>query len=305
MELEETVRANGAIPITIGILNGKAIIGMSKDEIKELCESAGSGKTVKVSRRDIPYILGQTGSPLNGGTTIAGTLALASAFRLKILATGGLGGVHKGAETTMDISADLSELSRTPMAVISSGIKSFLDVPRTLEYLETLGVFVSTFGTKGQKVNVPGFLSHDSGYPSPNVVESAEEAAKIARVIWSGDLGSGALFFNPIPEEWEIPRTVMDEIVSTAVDEAKDIIGKDNTPYILKKIEEKTGGSSLDANRKLILSNAKIGAEMAVAVHNDWSADQEAVNAHWREQQSKDERKSSYWTDKKSGKKRW
>ncbi|KAF3939396.1 hypothetical protein ABW19_dt0209788 [Dactylella cylindrospora] len=263
-EVEETVRNNGAVPATIGILNGQIKIGMEPEELEELTESARSEKTAKISRRDITYRIAQLGEPLNGGTTIGGTLVLADLAGIRVFATGGLGGVHKGGESSLDISADLIELGRTPVSVISSGMKSFLDVARTLEVLETHGVFVSTFGKRGEKVEVPGFFSRESGYLSPNIIESPQEAANMIFHASLLKIRSGNLFFNPVPKEFEIPKSEMDPIIASAVEKASTIIGKDNTPAVLDEILKQSEGRSLQANWNLVLHNAKVGAQVAI-----------------------------------------
>ncbi|KAK6360516.1 hypothetical protein TWF730_006657 [Orbilia blumenaviensis] len=263
LEMEETVRENGAVPATIGILNGKIFVGMTNEQLKELTESAGSETTHKISRRDIAYHLGSSGTRLNGGTTIAGTILLATMAGIRIIATGGLGGVHKGGENSLDISADLTELSRNSVAVVTSGMKSFLDTPRTMEFLETQGVFVSTFGNKTDRVDIPGFFSRESGYPSPYIVEGPEEAARIFFSSQRLGLTSGSLYFNPIPEEFEIPKSEIDPIIAAAVEKSSSITGKDNTPAVLAEIVKQTEGRSMEANRHLVLNNARIGARMA------------------------------------------
>jgi pseudouridylate synthase / pseudouridine kinase len=182
--LESIVRVNGAIPATIGILDGIARVGLDPEELIRLTASAGKSSTLKLSRRDLGYVCGSrlAGKAFNGGTTISGTMVLAHLAGIKVFATGGLGGVHRGAESSMDISADLTELGRTPVAVISSGCKSFLDIPRTLEYLETQGVGVGTFadGRKGD-VDFPAFYSRNSGVKSPVTIENELQAAGIIR----------------------------------------------------------------------------------------------------------------------------
>ncbi|KAK6359828.1 hypothetical protein TWF696_000964 [Orbilia brochopaga] len=266
LEMEEMVRANGAVPATIGILNGQIYVGMTKDQLKELTESAGSENTIKISQRDIAYSVGQLGPPMNGGTTIAATIKIAALSGIRVVATGGLGGVHKGGESSMDVSADLAVLGREKINLVTSGMKSFLDTARTLEYLETQGVFVSTFGKRGEKVDIPGFYSRESGHPSPHVVESPEEAGRIAFYSDMLKLDSGNVFFNPIPEEFEIPKSEMDPIIESAVEKSKSITGKDNTPAVLNEILKQTEGRSVAANRQLVLNNAKIGAQLAVHI---------------------------------------
>ncbi|KAF3903637.1 hypothetical protein AA313_de0205465 [Arthrobotrys entomopaga] len=264
LEMEHTVRDHGAVPATIGILNGKIHIGMTNEQIEELALSAGTERTSKISSRDIAYHLGKSGFPMNGGTTIAGTIKIAHSVGIKVVATGGLGGVHKGGENSMDISTDLMELGKSGIAVVTSGMKSFLDTPRTMEYLETQGVFVSTFGNPNEKVDIPGFFSRESGYKSPYVVESSEEAANIFFASQLLNLHSGCLFFNPIPEQYEIPKAEMDPIIESATSKSSNITGKDNTPAVLNEIVKQTEGRSIRANRKLVLNNAKTGAQIAV-----------------------------------------
>jgi len=185
LELESIVRANGAVPATIGIIDGIAKVGLTKLDLTRLTDPEYGSTTLKVSCRDLPFVLGSTtcdGTKYSGGTTVAATMRMAHAADIAIFATGGLGGVHRGVENTMDISADLTELGKNPTAVISSGCKSFLDIPRTLEYLETQGVLVSTFAQPGQShVPFPAFWSRDSGFKSPSIVTSSAQAASIIR----------------------------------------------------------------------------------------------------------------------------
>ncbi|KAF2268494.1 hypothetical protein CC78DRAFT_372128 [Lojkania enalia] len=260
--LESVVRVNGGVPATIGILDGIARVGMSPEEIIRLTESAGKKNTLKLSRRDLSYVCGLrlAGKTFNGGSTIAGTMLLAHLAGIKIFGTGGLGGVHRGAESSMDISADLTELGRTPVAVISSGCKSFLDIPRTLEYLETEGVGVGTFadGRKGD-VNFPAFYSRDSGVKSPTTIADEIEAAAIIHAHNSLEIQSGLLFANPCPIEAAIPQGEMDSVIEEAIRqaEASGATGKDNTPFILAKIKELSKGKSIPVNRALIEANVR------------------------------------------------
>ena len=204
---------------------------------------------------------------MNGGTTIAGTLVLAHLAGIKVFATGGLGGVHKGGESSMDVSADLTELGRTPMALISSGCKSFLDIPRTLEYLETQGVGVGTFadGREGN-VDFPAFWTRDSGVRSPVTIEDEKQAAAILHAQLSLPLQSGLLFANPIPENYSLPKSKMDEIMAQAVRDAEEQgkTGNDNTPFVLNRIKELSDGSTIAANRELVNSNIIRGTKVAV-----------------------------------------
>ncbi|KAF2195446.1 hypothetical protein K469DRAFT_722679 [Zopfia rhizophila CBS 207.26] len=266
--LESVVRVNGGAPATIGILDGLARVGMSPEELIRLTESAGKETTLKLSRRDLSYVCGLrlTGKKFNGGTTIAGTMLLAHLAGIKVFGTGGLGGVHRGAESSMDISADLTELGRTPVTVVSSGCKSFLDIPRTLEYLETEGVGVGTFadGRKGN-VDFPAFWSRESGIKSPMVIGNEIEAAAIIHAQNSLQISSGLLFANPCPAEAAIPKEAMDPIIHEAIRQAdaSGASGKDNTPFILSKIKELSGGKSILANRALIESNVRRAAIVA------------------------------------------
>ncbi|RDW74704.1 pseudouridine-5'-phosphate glycosidase/carbohydrate kinase family protein [Aspergillus mulundensis] len=267
--LETVVRANGAVPATIGVVRGVARVGLAADELIELASRAEKKDALKVSRRDLGYIcgLGVAGKPLYGGTTVSGTMVLAHLAGIKVFGTGGLGGVHRGAESSMDISADLTELGRTPVAVISSGCKSFLDIPRTLEYLETEGVCVGTFADGRQgPVDIPAFFSRDSGIKSPKVIENEAEAAGIIYAQSRLPISSGMLFANPVPVEHSIPQGEIDAAINEAVHlaEVEGHHGSDNTPYILAKIKELSGGRSVAANRALVEANVKRAARVAV-----------------------------------------
>lgn len=226
-----------------------------------------------------------TGRKLHGGTTIAGTMILARAAGIRVFGTGGLGGVHRGGENTMDVSADLTELGRTRVAVISSGPKGFLDIPRTLEYLETQGALVATFadGRTGD-IDLPAFWARESGIRSPFVVEDEKQAA--AMILAQERLGieSGMLFANPIPTEHEIPREVMDDIINTAVLEADQMgfSGNQNTPYILKRIRELSNGMSAPANLHLVQSNVARAARVAVELAKLEGAASGASSHHYQ-----------------------
>ncbi|KAK5452265.1 hypothetical protein LTS15_007331 [Exophiala xenobiotica] len=285
--LESLIRVNGGVPATIGILNGTARVGMQAEELIELVSTAGSENTWKISRRDLGFIggLGLRGQKLNGGTTIAGTMVLAHLAGIKIFATGGLGGVHRGGEKSMDVSADLTELGRTPVAVISSGCKSFLDIPRTLEYLETQGVGVGTFadGREGN-VDFPAFFSRDSGVRSPKTILDEADAAAIVYAQSQFPIQSGLLFANPVPEHSAMAKQDIDSIISQAVAEAeeKGIGGNANTPYILKRIRELSQGSSVKANKALVEANVvrgtKVAVELAKLERHDGAAPQRQNN---------------------------
>ncbi|KAK3634575.1 hypothetical protein LTR56_011019 [Elasticomyces elasticus] len=266
-KLESLIRINGGVPATIGIQEGIAKVGMSADEINRLVSA--SSEAGKVSRRDLAFVCGVTmdGKRLNGGTTVAGTMLLAHKAGIRVFATGGLGGVHRGVEETFDISADLTELGRTPVAVISSGCKSFLDIPRTLEYLETQGVAVYTFADgRRSEIEFPAFYSRDSGVLSPGVVLDEVEAANMLHAHFSLGLQSGLHFANPIPEEFSIPHAEMEVTIEQALEEAEaaGATGSEITPFILTKIKELTGGDSVEANKALVEANVVRGTRLAV-----------------------------------------
>lgn len=242
---------------------------MSADDIIDLISTAGSEDTWKVSRRDLGLIsgLGLRGRRLNGGTTVSATMILAHLAGVRVFATGGLGGVHRGAETSFDISADLTELGRTPVAVVASGCKSFLDIPKTLEYLETQGVGVSTFADgRSGAVDFPAFFSRDSGVRSPHTIQTEADAAAIIYAQHQFRLQSGLLFANPVPEVAAMARENIDNIIQLAVAEAeqKGISGNKNTPYILKRIRELSKNDSVTANKALIEANVIRGTRIAV-----------------------------------------
>ncbi len=267
--LESLVRVNGGVPATIGILDGIARVGLEPEELIRLISTAGSKDTWKISRKDLGFIGGLgglRGQKLNGGTTISGTMVLAHLAGIKVFATGGLGGVHRGGENSMDVSADLTELGRTPVCVVSSGCKSFLDIPRTLEYLETQGVGVGTFadGREGV-VDFPAFFSRDSGVKSPQTIQNEQDAAAIVHAQFSLPVHSGLLFANPVPVEAGMKREEIDDIIEAAVREAEDmgIKGAKNTPYVLKRIRELSNNASVTANKALIEANVVRGTKVA------------------------------------------
>lgn len=281
--LESLVRQNGGVPATVGILNGKAHVGMRPEDLIELISTAGNKDTRKISRRDLGYIgglAGLRGQKLHGGTTISGTMILAHLAGIKVFATGGLGGVHRGGENSMDISADLTELGRTPMAVVSSGCKSFLDIPRTLEYLETHGVGVATFadGRNGE-VDFPAFFSRESGVKSPFTIQNEADAAAIIHAQFQLPVHSGLLFANPVPENAGMTRSEIDGIIAQAVKEAEDmgITGSKNTPYVLKRIRELSNNASVGANEALIKANVVRGTKVAVELATLECADKEDI----------------------------
>ncbi len=255
LNVERIVRENGAIPATIAILHGKLHVGLNVEQLNLL----GTAKDVwKVSLRDMPYVVSQK---LMGATTVAATMRIAAMAGIKIFVTGGIGGVHRGAEKTMDISADLTEMSQTNVAVVSAGVKSILDIGLTLEYLETLGVPVVTFGSP----DFPSFYSRKSGFKSPLHLSSPTEIAALLKAKWDMGLNGSVLIANPIPAEKEFPFEKMEELIEEALQNAneKKIIGKEITPFILKFIADKTSGESLESNISLVYNNAKLGALIA------------------------------------------
>ncbi|KAK4681483.1 hypothetical protein QC764_107770 [Podospora pseudoanserina] len=265
LNLEQIVRDHGAIPAVCGIYAGQATVGLTPEEITTMCDQGAK----KVSRRDLAYLIGQgiCGNKIHGGTTIAGTMILARQAGIRVFGTGGLGGVHQGGENTMDISADLTELGRTRVAVVSSGVKGFLDIPKTLEVLETQGVLVATFadGKDQKEVDFPAFWARESGVKSPAVVWDEKEAAAILLAQEKYDIETGMLFVNPLPKEFEIPRSEMEEVIRIAVKEAEEKApGNENTPFVLRRIRELTDGRSVIANKALVRDNVARAAKIAV-----------------------------------------
>jgi len=256
LRVEEIIRGKGAVPATIGIINGKLIAGLTSEEIDYMGKTSG---IAKVSRRDIPYIVS---SGKDGATTVASTMIIAEMAGIKVFATGGIGGVHRGAETTMDISADLEELSQTDVAVVCAGAKSILDIGLTLEYLETKGVPVLGYNTD----ELPAFYTRKSGFPVDYNMDSPKGIADLLRVKWELELHGGVVVANPIPEEFSMDQSFITDIIEKAVVEAqeKGIKGKDTTPFLLAKIKEITGGDSLAANIELVYNNARLAAQIAV-----------------------------------------
>ncbi|KAJ6785427.1 hypothetical protein PWT90_10170 [Aphanocladium album] len=265
----ELVRSHGGIPAIIAIVDGRPKVGVSYEEILRMIEDKG---TVKASRRDIAYLVGMglNGRKIHGGTTIAGTMLLAKAAGIRVFGTGGLGGVHRGGENSMDVSADLTELGRTRVAVIGSGCKGFLDIPRTLEFLETQGCLVSTFadGREG-KVDFPAFWARDSGIKSPTTVYTEKEAASMIYAQEKLGIESGMFFANPISEEHGVPAPEMQVVIEQAVREAteKGFTGSNNTPYILGRLRELTSEKTVVANKALVHSNiiraTKVSVELS------------------------------------------
>ena len=257
LRVEKEVRDSGAIPATIAIINGVPTVGCSKEEI-ECLGKAGLSAT-KVSRRDIPVVVAKG---LNGATTVAGTMILADMAGIKVFATGGIGGVHRGAEKTMDISADLDEMAKTEVCVVCAGAKSILDLNLTMEYLETKGVAVIGYRTD----ELPAFFTRKSGIKVGYRMDSAEEIANTLYAKSDMGLGGGTLVTNPIPEEYSMDESVINEAIDKAIKEAdeKGIKGKDITPFLLDKIQKITGGNSLASNIELVLNNARLASNIAV-----------------------------------------
>jgi len=254
--VEKLIRDNGAVPATIALMDGKIKIGLSDDELESLGNSKG---VAKASRRDLPYLLA---TKQTGATTVAATMICAELADIKIFATGGIGGVHRGAETTMDISADLEELSKTNVAVVCAGAKSILDLGLTLEYLETQGVPVIGYETDV----LPAFYTRTSEFPVNFRANDVRTVANTLKTKWDLDLNGGAVIANPIPEEHAMPEEEITSIIETALQEAEEnnIHGKDVTPFLLGKVVELTEGKSLEANIELVKNNAILGAKLAV-----------------------------------------
>ena len=255
--VEKTIREHGAIPATIGIIDGDPVVGMTPEEIEEFGKRKG---ILKASRRDLPVIYAKK---YWAATTVATTMIIAAQAGIDLFVTGGIGGVHRGATETMDISADLQELAKTDVTVICAGAKAILNLPLTLEYLETQGVPVLGFKTK----ELPAFYTAHSGLSVDYQVDSYEEAALIMKEKKLNGLKGGILITNPIPEEYAMDANTINTAITAALADAQrdGIKGKEVTPYLLKKIVELTGGDSLESNIQLVLNNARVGAEIAKA----------------------------------------
>ncbi|MGO1923589.1 MAG: pseudouridine-5'-phosphate glycosidase [Jeotgalicoccus sp.] len=259
-KVEDIVREGGAVPATIAIMDGKIKVGLDEASLEKLGNSEG---VAKVSRRDLAEIIS---TKRIGATTVASTMICAEMAGIKFFVTGGIGGVHRGVEQTMDISADLDELGKTDVAVICAGAKSILDLDKTMEYLETKGVPVIGYQTEV----LPAFFTRTSDIKLNTVSETTKDIAAIIKAKHDLKLEGGVVIANPIPESDELPKEYIDKIVMEAVKEAEEngIGGKDSTPFLLGKIVEKTEGKSLEANIKLVYNNAKVGTEIAVDYFN-------------------------------------
>ena len=258
LAVEREVRAAGAIPATMAIIGGRLKAGLSADEIALLAEAGH--RVAKVSRRDIPRIVA---ARENGATTVAGTMILAAMAGIRLFATGGIGGVHRGSERSMDVSADLDELARTNVAVVCAGVKSILDIPKTLEYLETKGVPVVVYGSD----EFPAFYTSHSGLPSELRMDSPEHIAAMLQAKWLLGLSGGAVIANPIPVDREMDAGIINNAINQALEESiiQGIRGKHVTPFLLAKVKDLTGGDSLESNIALVMSNARLAAAIAAA----------------------------------------
>lgn len=256
LRVEHAVRDNGAVPATIAILGGRLKAGLTNDEIRHLGEQGPA--TIKTSRRDIPIVVSRGE---DGATTVAATMFVAAMAGIRVFATGGIGGVHRGVNETMDISADLEELARTDVAVVCAGVKSVLDIGRTLEYLETRGVPVVGYCTD----ELPAFFTVSSGFPVDYRADTPAEIAAALRAKRDMGLSGGMVIANPIPPEHALDRNEIDTVIADAIVDMKErgVTGKDTTPYLLARIAERTQGRSLVANIELVLNNARLAAEIA------------------------------------------
>lgn len=257
LQVEAEVRAHGSVPATIAIMNGRLKAGLSVEDI-ELLGKRGRD-AIKVSRRDIPFVIaaGQMGA-----TTVASTMIISAMAGIKIFATGGIGGVHRNAQQSFDISADLQELAQTPVAVVCAGAKSILDLRLTLEYLETHGVPVVGYQTD----TLPAFFTRDSEFPVDYRLNSPLEIARVLHAKWSIGLKGGMVIANPIPDSFAMPRALIDGAIEQALEEAsaQGIGGKESTPFLLARVCELTGGDSLTANIQLVLNNARLAAAVGL-----------------------------------------
>ena len=253
---EQMVRDNGAVPATIAIIEGEAVVGLSLEEIEHIGKLGE--QVVKVSRRDIPYVMAKK---LNGATTVSATMILANMANIHVFATGGIGGVHKKAEITMDISTDLDELSRTNVCVVCAGAKAILDLEKTLEYLETKGVLVLGYQTN----KLPAFYTKTSPYDVNYRVDNPKEIAEVLKNKWDMEIDGGVLVTNPIPDEFSLDEEVMNKAIDDALIEMDKlgITGKKVTPFLLSKIKDITEGESLKLNIKLVLNNCKLASLIA------------------------------------------
>ena len=256
LHVESIVREQGAVPATVAVINGRLRAGLTREEIDYLGRKGR--EVIKVSRRDLPVVVARG---LDGATTVASTMIIAALAGIEVFATGGIGGVHRGAETTMDISADLEELAMTPVMVVCAGAKSILDLGLTLEYLETKGVPVLGYGT----AELPAFYTRQSGFGVDYRVDTPAELASIWNAKRGMGLAGGALVANPIPEEFSMDKATIDKAIGHALAECAEqgIHGKETTPFLLARIAEITGNDSLDSNIQLVFNNVALGAQIS------------------------------------------
>lgn len=257
LRVEQTVRDHGAVPATIAVIDGRLRAGLDATDI-DMLGKAGK-RIAKLSRRDMPFVMARR---QHGATTVAATMIVAALAGIRVFATGGIGGVHRGVESTMDVSADLEELSRTSVAVVCAGIKSILDLPRTVEYLETKGVPLIGFGTN----SLPAFYTRSSGLGVDCRSDSPAEIALMMRAKWQLGLDGGLVVTVPVPEEFAMPAAEIDAVIEEALEAMAEagVGGKAATPFLLERIAARTEGRSLDANIALVLNNAAVAAEIAV-----------------------------------------
>lgn len=263
--VEAAVREHGAVPATVAVIDGRLKAGLSPAQIEHL---ARQGSAVpKASRRDLPWLIAQGAT---GATTVAATMVVAALAGIRVFATGGIGGVHRGAEASFDISADLQELARTSVAVVCAGAKAILDLPLTLEYLETHGVPVLGYGTH----ELPAFYSRHSGLKLQHRLDTPEAAARVLLAKWQAGLEGGVVIANPIAAEYEIPHARVNSCIQQALAEAQQqgVAGAAVTPFLLARVSELTGGASLAANIQLVLANARLAAQIAVQLAEQTAA---------------------------------
>jgi pseudouridylate synthase len=255
-EVENIIRSHGAVPATIAILNGRLKVGLTASELELL---ATSKDIIKASRRDLAFLVSQK---KHGATTVASTMIIAALAGIKVFATGGIGGVHRGAETSFDISADLLELATTNVAVVCAGAKSILDIGLTLEYLETHGVPVVGYQTK----ELPAFYTSSSGFAVDYKLDTPKEIAHALKTKWDLNLNGGVVIANPIPKEYEMNASLINGVIAKALEQQEQlgIKGKESTPFLLSKVKELTGGDSLSSNIQLVYNNAHLAAQIAV-----------------------------------------
>ena len=268
--VEAAVREHGAVPATIAVIDGRLTAGLTREQIEGL---ARRGPAVpKASRRDLPVLMA-TGT--TGATTVAATMVIAAMAGLRVFATGGIGGVHRGAETSFDISADLQELARTSVAVVCAGAKAVLDLKLTLEYLETQGVPVIGYGTD----ELPAFYSRQSGLKLQQRLDTPQAIARVLQAKWRAGLEGGVVIANPIAAEHEIPQALIARCIQQALTEAQEqgVAGAAVTPFLLARVSELTGGASLVANIQLVLANARLAAQVAVQLASAMAAERAAV----------------------------